>query len=151
MSNLQSLKIKPLGDIDLLPARHTADAAGYDCRANLGAPGHLANILPGQQQLIGLGFAMAPPAGWAGFLLPRSGLGTKKGVVLSNTVGLIDEDYRQEVMACIKNTGTELLTIAHGERICQLVLMPVGQFPVEVVEELSETDRAGGFGSTGTS
>lgn len=146
-----TLKIKLLSETATPPNRATPLAAGYDCCADLGPGEHEAAIIPpGGQAMIGLGFAMEPPAGWTGFLLPRSGLGTKKGVVLANTVGLIDEDYRQEVMACIKNNGKEHLFINHGERICQLVLLPVGTFPVGLVDELSTTERLGGFGSTGS-
>lgn len=147
----QMVKFKLLNDNPIFePQRGTPRAAGFDCRANLQGPSTDVTIQPGQQLLIGLGFAFQPPEGMAGFLLPRSGLGTKKGVVLANTVGLIDEDYRQEVMACIKNTGKDPLVIEHGERICQLVIVPVFQGRGIVVAELSSTEREGGFGSTGT-
>lgn len=134
-----------------LPTRATSHSAGFDCCADLvEGDGDPLIIQPGEQALIGLGFAMEPPAGHAGLLLPRSGLGTKKGAVLANTIGLIDEDYRGEVKACIKNTSKEPLTIVDGERICQLVIVPVFMGKSVLVEELSDTARGeGGFGSTG--
>lgn len=144
----QKVKFKMLTVTAMYPERATPRSAGFDCRADLGEAEAIW-IMPGEQTLIGLGFAFEPPEGTAGFLYPRSGLGTKKGAVLANTVGVIDNDYRQEVKACIKNTGKEILTITHGERICQLVIEPVFIGDGEIVDELSETKRTGGFGSTG--
>lgn len=146
----KKLKIKMLSATALIPERATANAAGFDCRADFKSVADIIAIPPGEQRLIGLGFAFEPPEGLAGLLLPRSGLGTKKGMVLANTVGLIDNDYRQEVLACVKNTSQMVLTIEHGERICQLVMVPVWMGEAVQVEELTSTERTGGFGSTGT-
>lgn len=127
----------------------TAGAAGADLRACIEAPIYLQ---PGETTLVPLGFAMALPPGTAAMLLPRSGLGAKHGIVLGNLVGLIDEDYRGQVMASVwnRNTGGMPFTIQPMDRIAQMVVVPVLQATFELVDELPETERgAGGFGSTG--
>jgi len=131
-----------------LPQYATDGAAGLDLRACLDAPLTLA---PGAVALIGTGFALhiADP-GLAAVLLPRSGLGHKHGIVLGNLVGLIDSDYQGEVKVSCWNRGAAPFTVEPGERIAQLVLVPVVQARFEVVEEFGASERgAGGFGSTG--
>ena len=131
-----------------LPQYATGGAAGLDLRACLDAPLTLA---PGAVALIGTGFAIhiADP-GLAAVLLPRSGLGHKHGIVLGNLVGLIDSDYQGEVKVSCWNRGTAPFTVEPGERIAQLVLVPVVQARFEVVDEFTPTARgAGGFGHTG--
>jgi dUTP pyrophosphatase len=131
-----------------LPQYATEGAAGLDLRACLDAPLTLA---PGEVALIGTGFAMhiADP-GLAAVLLPRSGLGHKHGIVLGNLVGLIDSDYQGEVKVSCWNRGAAPFTIAPGERIAQLVLVPVVRARFEVVRDFTPTARGdGGFGHTG--
>jgi dUTP pyrophosphatase len=134
-------------DIEL-PRRATAGSAGLDLRACIDAP---LSLEPGQSQLVPTGIAihLADPA-LAAVLLPRSGLGHKHGIVLGNLVGLIDSDYQGQVMVSVWNRGGTAYTIQPGERIAQMVVVPVVQVEFEVVEEFEASIRgAGGFGSTG--
>lgn len=131
-----------------LPHYATEGAAGLDLRACLDAPLTLA---PGETQLIPTGMAIhiADPA-LAAVLLPRSGLGHKHGIVLGNLVGLIDSDYQGQVFVSCWNRGHAPFTIEIGERIAQMVLLPVVHARFEVVSEFNETQRgAGGFGHSG--
>ncbi len=132
-----------------LPHYATPGSAGLDLRACLDAP--LA-IAPGETHLIPTGIAIhLDDAGLAAVLLPRSGLGHKHGIVLGNLVGLIDSDYQGQVMVSCWNRGNAAFTIAPGERIAQMVIVPVVQVRFEVVDEFTESQRgAGGFGSSGT-
>lgn len=134
---------------DQLPAYATAASAGLDLRACIDAPITLA---PGQTELIptGLAIYIADP-GYAGMILPRSGLGHKHGIVLGNLVGLIDADYQGPLMVSAWNRGQSAFVLNPMERLAQLVIVPVQQVTFNVVTEFSQTDRgAGGFGSTGT-
>ncbi|MFO1407727.1 MAG: dUTP diphosphatase [Steroidobacteraceae bacterium] len=133
-----------------LPAYATGGSAGLDLRACIDAP--LA-IAPGETVLIPTGLAIhLDDPGLAAVLLPRSGLGHKHGIVLGNLVGLIDSDYQGQVMVSCWNRGTAAYTVSPGERIAQMVVVPVVQVDLEVVEEFVESRRgAGGFGSSGTS
>lgn len=131
-----------------LPAYATSGSAGLDLRALLEAP---LVLEPGQTTLIKTGMAIyiADP-NLAAVILPRSGLGHKNGIVLGNLVGLIDSDYQGELMVSCWNRGQAAFTINPGERIAQLVLVPVVQAEFEVVSEFHASERgAGGFGSTG--
>ena len=131
-----------------LPAYATAGSAGMDLRACLDAPLALA---PGRAELIptGLAIHLADP-GLAAVILPRSGLGHKHGVVLGNLVGLIDSDYQGQLLVSCWNRGQEPFTIQPGERIAQLVVVPVVQVALEVVERFDESARGvGGFGHSG--
>lgn len=131
-----------------LPARATPGSAGMDLRACLDAPLTLA---PGESALISTGLAIhiADP-GLAALVLPRSGLGHKHGIVLGNLVGLIDSDYQGELMVSVWNRGRAAFTIGPGERIAQLVIVPVVQAEFERVESFAESARGtGGFGSSG--
>ncbi len=131
-----------------LPAYATSGSAGLDLRACLDAPLTLA---PGRAELVPTGLAIhLDDPGLAAVLLPRSGLGHKHGIVLGNLVGLIDSDYQGQVMVSVWNRGGEPFTIQPGERIAQLVVVPVVQVRLEVVESFEESARgAGGFGSSG--
>jgi dUTP pyrophosphatase len=133
-----------------LPHYATQGSAGLDLRACLDAPLTLA---PGQAELIPTGLAIhLDDPGLAAVLLPRSGLGHKHGIVLGNLVGLIDSDYQGQVMVSCWNRGQAPFTIAPGERIAQMVIVPVVQVDFEIVEGFAESNRgAGGFGSSGTS
>ena len=131
-----------------LPAYATAGSAGMDLRACLDAP--LA-LTPGRAELLPTGMAihLDDPA-LAAVILPRSGLGHKHGVVLGNLVGLIDSDYQGQLMVSCWNRAAETFIIQPGERIAQLVIVPVVQVALEVVESFDESARgAGGFGHSG--
>ncbi len=131
-----------------LPAYATAGSAGMDLRACIDAPLELA---PGRAELIPTGLSIwVEDPGLAAVLLPRSGLGHKHGVVLGNLVGLIDSDYQGPLMVSCWNRGTAAYTVQPGERIAQLVVVPVVQVALELVDEFTATARgAGGFGSSG--
>jgi dUTP pyrophosphatase len=131
-----------------LPRYATAGAAGLDLRACLDGP--LA-LEPGASELVhtGLAIHLGDPA-LAAVVLPRSGLGAKHGIVLGNLVGLIDSDYQGEIMVSVWNRGQAAFTIQPLERIAQLVVVPVMQVELAVVDAFAASPRgAGGFGSTG--
>ena len=131
-----------------LPAYATAGSAGLDLRACVAAPLTLA---PGRAELIptGLAIHVADPA-LAAVILPRSGLGHKHGIVLGNLVGLIDSDYQGQLMVSCWNRSAEAFMIRPGERIAQLVIVPVVQVQLEVVSDFEASARgAGGFGHSG--
>ena len=131
-----------------MPAYATTGSAGLDLRAMLDEP---LTLNPGETRLIktGLAIHLADP-GYAALILPRSGLGHKHGIVLGNLVGLIDSDYQGELMVSTWNRGQEPFTIEPMERIAQLVIVPVVQMQMNVVDDFETSDRgAGGFGSTG--
>lgn len=133
-----------------LPKRSTDGSAGVDLRACLDAPLILA---PGETELIHTGIAIhIEDSGLAAVILPRSGLGHKHGIVLGNLVGLIDSDYQGELLISCWNRSSRPFRIEPGERIAQLVIVPVVQADFEVVESFAESARgAGGFGHTGRS
>jgi dUTP pyrophosphatase len=131
-----------------LPHYATPGSAGLDLRACLDAPVTLA---PDETHLIPTGIAIhLEDPGLAAVLLPRSGLGHKHGIVLGNLVGLIDSDYQGQVMVSCWNRGHAPFTVEPGERIAQMVIVPVVQVDFEVVDEFDASHRgAGGFGSSG--
>ncbi len=131
-----------------LPEYATAGSAGLDLRACVEEP---LEIKPGETHLIPTGIAIhLDDSGLAAMLLPRSGLGHKHGIVLGNLVGLIDSDYQGQVFVSCWNRGNENFTVNVGERIAQMVIVPVVQAQLEVVETFEESERgAGGFGHTG--
>ncbi len=131
-----------------LPAHATPGSAGMDLRACLAAPVELA---PGQAELIPTGISIyVEDPGLAAVLLPRSGLGHKNGIVLGNLVGLIDSDYQGPLMVSCWNRGSTAFTVNPGDRIAQLVFVPVVQVEFDLVEDFAATVRgAGGFGSSG--
>ena len=130
-----------------LPAYATSGAAGIDLLAAVAAP---LTIPPGARVLVPTGLAIALPHGYELQVRPRSGLALKNGIVLPNSPGTVDEDYRGELQVIVMNAGTEPFTVERGMRIAQGVLAPVVRIAWTEVAELPETDRgAGGFGSTG--
>jgi len=131
-----------------LPQYATEGSAGIDLRACLDAP---LELKPGDTQLIASGIAIhLNDPGYAAIVLPRSGLGHKHGIVLGNLVGLIDSDYQGQIFVSCWNRGQTTFTIQPGERIAQLVVVPVVQVEFEVVNEFAASQRgAGGFGSSG--
>jgi len=148
---MRRLEVKVLDERirGMLPRYATAGAAGLDLRACIEAP---LTLQPGDSQLVHSGIAIhvADP-GYAAVVLPRSGLGSKHGIVLGNLVGLVDSDYQGEVLVSIWNRSHASFTIQPLDRIAQLVVVPVVQVELEVVEEFAASSRgAGGFGSTGS-
>ena len=149
MQKIQLKILDPrLGNEFPLPHYATDGSAGMDMRACLDEPLQLA---PGDTRLIPTGLAIhVADTGLAAVLLPRSGLGHKHGVVLGNLVGLIDSDYQGQVFVSCWNRGDETFTIQPGERIAQMVIVPVVRADFEIVDEFVDSDRgAGGFGHTG--
>ncbi len=141
------LQVKKMRPGAQLPQRQTEGAAGFDLCACVEEP---VVLRPGDSALFPAGIACEIPLGHVGLIFTRSGLGVKRGVAVSNGVGVIDSDYRGELHVGLRNHSREAYTVQPGERIAQLVLVPVLLPQVEEVPELSETSRgAGGFGSTG--
>ena len=133
---------------ELLPAYATAGSAGLDLRAAILEP---LTIAPGSTHLVptGLAIHIGDPA-YAAMILPRSGMGHKHGIVLGNLVGLIDSDYQGELMISTWNRGQTAFTLQPMDRLAQLVIVPVLQLELNVVEEFGASERGvGGFGSTG--
>lgn len=130
------------------PEYATPGSAGIDLKA--ASIIRAIEIYPGDQELIRTGIAIhIKDPGYAGMIIPRSGLG-KRGVVLGNLVGLIDSDYQGEIKVLLWNRGNDIVQIDHMERIAQLVIVPVVQAQFEIVQEFEQSQRGqGGFGSTG--
>jgi dUTP pyrophosphatase len=149
---VRSVAVKVLdprvGDSIPLPAHGTAGSAGLDLRALLDAP---LVVQPGSTHLLRTGIAIhLDDPGLAALILPRSGLGHRHGIVLGNLVGLIDSDYQGELMVSCWNRGVESFTIEPGERVAQLVVVPVVQVKFEAVTHFEASNRGdGGFGHTG--
>ncbi len=142
-----SIKVRRLRPEAVLPVRATDASAGADLRAVL--DGEL-TVAPGETVFVPTGLSLERPDGYAGFVFARSGLSCKRGLAPANKVGVIDADYRGEVLVALLNHGREPVTVAPGERIAQLVVMPVARTVFVEAETLSDTARgAGGFGSTG--
>ena len=149
MQKIQLKILDPrLGKEFPLPHYATDGSAGMDMRACLDAP---LVLQPGETHLIPTGLAIhIEDGGLAAMLLPRSGLGHKHGIVLGNLVGLIDSDYQGQVFVSCWNRGSEHFTVEPGERIAQMVIVPVVHADFEVVDEFVASDRgAGGFGHSG--
>ena len=147
---MKKLEVKILDERmrGMLPRYATSGAAGLDLRACLEGP---LVLDPGESRLVSSGLAIhvADP-GYAAVVLPRSGLGAKNGIVLGNLVGLIDSDYQGPLMISVWNRGKDAFTIQPLDRIAQLVVVPVVQVELQVVEEFRASERgSGGFGSTG--
>lgn len=150
MKNIQLKILDPkIGQKIPLPEHATNGSAGVDLRACLDEP---LTVKPGETHLIGTGIAIhIGNPDFAAMLLPRSGLGHKHGIVLGNLVGLIDSDYQGELKVSCWNRGDTEFTVNPGERICQMVIVPVVQAEYDIVEEFDASARGeGGFGHTGT-
>lgn len=146
MKKLQ-IKIKKLDGAAILPTYGTPFSAGADLYA-LCAQSIV--IQPGQTVLIHTGLAFEIPEGYGGFVFARSGLATKKGLAPANKVGVIDSDYRGELMIPLHNGSGVAAVIEHGDRVAQLVFLPCPQADFTTVDVLSDSIRSdGGFGSTG--
>lgn len=144
---MTQIKIKRTRPGAVLPQRATGGSAGYDLSAALDAP---VSVEMGATAAIPTGIAIQLDPGTVGLVFGRSGLGTKHGVTLSNSVGVIDSDYRGEIQVSLTCRHREGYTVHPGDRIAQLVIVPVLTPAVVEVDQLEETQRgAGGFGSTG--
>lgn len=141
------IEVKKLKEGARLPFRATEGSAGADLYACVKGP---VTIAPGERTLVPTGIALAVEIGYGAFVFPRSSVASRYGVSLSNCVGVIDSDYRGEVKIAVINHGGESFTVNDGDRIAQLVIMPVDMADYCEVGELSDTARGeGGFGSTG--
>ncbi len=144
----ETVEIKKLNDNATIPTYGSVDAAGADLYASID---EAETIMPHETKLIKTGIAMAIPRGLVGLIFARSGLASKRGLAPANKVGVVDADYRGEVMVALHNHTNTPQTIEPGERIAQMAFMPYIKGNFNVVDELSETIRGeGGFGSTGT-
>lgn len=141
------LKIRKIKDNATIPTRGSEEAAGVDLYACINSP---VTIYPDETYVIGSGVAFEPPKGHFGAVVPRSSVGIKRNLTLPNNVGIIDNDYRGEIMIAFHNIGNQPEVINPDERIAQLVLLPYITCPIEEIDELTETERGeGGIGSTG--
>ena len=141
------VNIKKLNENAVLPTYGSEFSAGADLYACMEEP---LTVEAGKTQLVHTGIAMEIPEGYVGLIYARSGLATKRGLAPANKVGVIDSDYRGEIMVALYNQGETAQIIEQGERIAQIVLTPYLRAEFETAEELSDTARgAGGFGSTG--
>ena len=142
------IEIKKLDERAIIPTYGTAFSAGADMYALLDKP--LA-VAPGETVFVHTGIALAIPEGLVGLNFARSGLASKRGLAPANKVGVIDSDYRGEIMVALHNHGNEPQVIEHGDRVAQMVFVPYYMADFVLVDELDDTVRgAGGFGSTGT-
>lgn len=140
----RKMNVRISDGVELPRYAHEGDA-GLDLRIK-----HYVTLEPGQRANVGTGVAVEIPQGCVGLVFPRSGLATKFGITLSNSVGVIDSGYRGEIGASLINTSDETTTLDAGTRVCQLVVMPYVPCELVPVDELSESEReANGFGSTG--
>ena len=145
---MPTIAVKKLDERAVLPTYGSAYAAGADLYAVLDSD---VTIAPGETKLIKTGLAMEIPEGYAGLIYARSGLASKRGLAPANKVGVVDADYRGEVMVALHNHSAVEQSVASGERIAQLVIAPFLKVEFEETDTLSDTVRgAGGFGSTGT-
>ena len=144
---MSHIRVKKLHENAILPTYGSAEAAGADLYACLEQE---ITVAPGETVWIPTGLAMEIPKGCAGLVYARSGLACKKGLAPANKVGVIDSDYRGPVTVVLHNHGNQPQTIAHGERIAQMVITPVLTPSYELSDDLTDTGRGqGGFGSTG--
>ena len=144
---MEKIKVKRLRERAVIPTYGSAEAAGADLYACL--EGKI-TIAPGETAFVPTGIAMEIPTGCAGLVFARSSLGTKRGLAPANKVGVIDSDYRGEFFVALHNHGKLPQEIDHGERIAQLLIVPVYTPGFTEVTDLSDTKRgSGGFGSTG--
>ncbi len=142
------VRLKKLDERATVPTYGSEYSAGADLYACLAEE---LTIAAGETVLVHTGIAMEIPEGYVGLIYARSGLATKRGLAPANKVGVIDSDYRGEIMVALHNHGSIPQTVEHGERIAQMVIAPFLKADYELAEELEDTVRgAGGFGSTGT-
>ena len=141
------IRVRKLHPNAIVPQYMSDHAAGMDLCAALDEP---VILQPGERAIVPTGIAMAIPIGYEGQVRPRSGLAIRQGITMLNSPGTIDADYRGEIGVIAINHGDAEVTFNHGERIAQLIIAPVVQAELNIVDELCETDRGeGGFGHTG--
>lgn len=141
------MKVKRLNEKAVFPTRGSNEAAGYDLYACLEEP---VEIAPGETKSIGIGLAMEIPAGTFGGIFARSGLSRDEGLRPANCVGVVDSDFRGEVIVALHNDSKETRVVTNGQKIAQLIILPYLPIYFTEVDELSSTERnANGFGSTG--
>lgn len=137
-------------DVSTIPTRAFSSDAGLDMYAYINSPEGI-KIHPGETIMIGTGISMSIPTGYFGGIFARSGLSTKEGLRPANCVGVVDAGYRNEIMVALHNDSNEIRTVINGQRIAQIIILPVLDVNLTEVNELDETDRgANGFGSSGT-
>lgn len=145
--NTQTLKIKKIKENAIIPTLGSAEAAGIDLYACIDEP---VVLNPGEQAVFGSGVACEFPKGYFGAVTVRSSVGIKRHLTLPNNLGIIDNDYRNEIMVALKNIGDEPQTVNPGERIAQMILLPYVTYNIVETDSLSDTERGlGGIGSTG--
>lgn len=150
MNNNLQINIKKLNENAIMPTYGSEFAAGADLYAITHNDTNMVEILPEETAFIGTGIAMEIPEGYVGLIYARSGLACKQGLAPANKVGVIDSDYRGEIMIALYNQSNETKVITSGDRIAQIVIQPVQQFDFVEVDELNESERGdSGFGSTG--
>ena len=144
---MASIPVKILRNGAVLPTYGSAEAAGADLYACLEHP---VTVAPGETVFVPTGIALEVPRGCAGLIYARSGMACKRGLAPANKVGVVDSDYRGEIIVALHNHGKDSQTIENGERVAQFVITPVLTPVYEIAQELSDTHRdQGGFGSTG--
>lgn len=144
---MEQLKVKLVKPNAKLPSRKTAGSVGFDIAA---CPDREIVIGPGETCMVGSGIAIALEPGYAAFLYARSGLGIIKGIIPANCVGVIDSDYRGEIIVGLKNTSNEPFSVCDGDRIAQMVIAKCELPEILLSNNIDETPRGcGGFGSTG--
>lgn len=144
---MESIRVKILREGAVLPTYGSAEAAGADLYACIR---EALTIAPGETAFVPTGIALEVPKGCAGLIYARSGMACKRGLAPANKVGVVDSDYRGEILVALHNHGSQPQTIGNGERIAQFLITPVLTPAYELAQELSDTARnAGGFGSTG--
>ena len=144
---MNAVRVKILKEGAKLPTYGSAQAAGADLYACLEKA---VSIAPGETVFVPTGIALEVPLGCAGLIYARSGMACKRGLAPANKVGVVDSDYRGEIIVALHNHGNVPQTVEHGERVAQFVITPVLTPAYEMVKELSDTERnQGGFGSTG--
>ena len=144
MEKLAIMRLRPMA---IIPERKTAGSVGFDVSACLEQD---VTIMPGETHMVGSGLVIALEQGYAAFLYARSGLGIKQGIVPANCVGVVDSDYRGEVIVGLKNMSNVPFNVKHGDRIAQMVISKCELPEIVLCDYLDETKRGdGGFGSTG--
>lgn len=141
---------KEYPDVLTIPTRAFSSDAGLDIYAYINNPKGI-KIRPGETVMIGTGISISIPTGYFGGIFARSGLSTKEGLRPANCVGVIDAGYRNEIIVALHNDSNEIRTVINGQRIAQMIILPVLDVNLTEVHKLDETDRgANGFGSSGT-
>ena len=147
---MKIINIKKTDENAKIPTYGSVYAAGADLYSVINNEENKVEILPGETAFIDTGIVMEIPNGYVGLVYARSGLSCKQGLAPANKVGVIDSDYRGNIMVALYNQSNEVRTVSEGDRIAQIIIQPVEQFGFKVKENLSDTIRGnGGFGSSG--